>query len=169
VDSATVLQTTAALADVRIAFWLDGGWGVDALLGAQHRPHSDLDLVVTLDSVPRVITALSRFGYTDLGDFLPTRAVLRALDGRKIDLHPVTFDEYGRGWQANARPDGGDCEYPADGFTTGSINGVEVQCLAPHVQLAHHLGYDPRTHDFDDVRRIVRRFGLAVPEPYRCS
>jgi hypothetical protein len=26
-----------------ITVWLDGGWGVDALLGRQTRPHSDLD------------------------------------------------------------------------------------------------------------------------------
>lgn len=168
-DSATVLEAIAALADAGVAFWLDGGWGIDALLGAQHRPHSDLDLVVTLDSVPRVVTALYRLGYTALDDRLPTRAVLQATDGRQIDLHPVTFDEHGHGWQANARPDGGDCEYPADGFTTGSINGVEVPCLAPHVQLAHHIGYKPRTHDFDDVRRMAQRFRLVVPEPYRYS
>jgi Aminoglycoside-2''-adenylyltransferase len=32
----------AASADV----WLDGGWGVDALVGEQTREHEDLDLIV---------------------------------------------------------------------------------------------------------------------------
>jgi lincosamide nucleotidyltransferase A/C/D/E len=32
----------AASADV----WLDGGWGVDALVGEQTREHKDLDLIV---------------------------------------------------------------------------------------------------------------------------
>lgn len=26
--------------------WLDGGWGVDALLGRQTRPHDDMDIVI---------------------------------------------------------------------------------------------------------------------------
>jgi len=26
--------------------WLDGGWGVDALLGQQTRLHSDLDIII---------------------------------------------------------------------------------------------------------------------------
>ena len=27
-----------------IEIWIDGGWGVDALLGTQTRPHSDVDI-----------------------------------------------------------------------------------------------------------------------------
>jgi aminoglycoside-2''-adenylyltransferase len=29
-----------------IEVWLDGGWGVDALLGRQTRPHAGLDIIV---------------------------------------------------------------------------------------------------------------------------
>jgi lincosamide nucleotidyltransferase A/C/D/E len=29
-----------------IKIWIDGGWGVDALLGKQTRTHADLDIVV---------------------------------------------------------------------------------------------------------------------------
>ena len=29
-----------------IAIWLDGGWGVDALLGEETRVHNDIDLFV---------------------------------------------------------------------------------------------------------------------------
>ncbi|WP_445256543.1 nucleotidyltransferase domain-containing protein [Nocardioides aurantiacus] len=36
-----------ALDDLGAAYWLDGGWGVDALLGDQTRPHGDVDLVCT--------------------------------------------------------------------------------------------------------------------------
>ena len=38
--------------------WLDGGWGVDALLGAQTRPHGDLDVIVSQRDVPRLCEAL---------------------------------------------------------------------------------------------------------------
>jgi Aminoglycoside-2''-adenylyltransferase len=30
----------------RIEFYVDGGWGVDALLGKQTRPHADLDIAI---------------------------------------------------------------------------------------------------------------------------
>jgi lincosamide nucleotidyltransferase A/C/D/E len=32
-----------------LVVWLDGGWGVDALLGYRSRPHQDLDLVIARD------------------------------------------------------------------------------------------------------------------------
>lgn len=41
--------------DVRL--WVDGGWGVDALLGRQTRPHKDFDAIAALDDLP----ALTRF------------------------------------------------------------------------------------------------------------
>jgi lincosamide nucleotidyltransferase A/C/D/E len=31
--------------------WLDGGWGVDALLHEQTRPHKDMDVVVRVSDV----------------------------------------------------------------------------------------------------------------------
>ena len=37
-----------------IDVWLDGGWGVDALVGAQTRPHADLDIIVSQDDIPRL-------------------------------------------------------------------------------------------------------------------
>ncbi|MGH8515394.1 MAG: nucleotidyltransferase domain-containing protein [Gammaproteobacteria bacterium] len=34
-----------------------GGWGIDALLGAQTRPHKDLDLLIRLEDVAKVASA----------------------------------------------------------------------------------------------------------------
>ena len=41
-----VALVVTALAEAGVAAWLDGGWGVDALLGEQTREHDDLDLVM---------------------------------------------------------------------------------------------------------------------------
>ncbi|HEV8651819.1 MAG TPA: hypothetical protein VG276_21080, partial [Actinomycetes bacterium] len=38
-----VLEIVGRLERAGVAVWLDDGWGVDALLGAQHRPHRDVD------------------------------------------------------------------------------------------------------------------------------
>ena len=36
----------------RIRFWVMGGWGVDALLHRETRPHIDLDILVVLGDLP---------------------------------------------------------------------------------------------------------------------
>ena len=52
-----VLEVIATLEEASVRVWLDGGWGVDALLGEQTRNHADLDLnasnvvIVGLDTV----------------------------------------------------------------------------------------------------------------------
>ncbi len=48
----TVTALCRAFETAGLAFWIDGGWGVDALLGRQTRPHSDLDLAVHLADEP---------------------------------------------------------------------------------------------------------------------
>jgi lincosamide nucleotidyltransferase A/C/D/E len=165
-EASDVLDVTTALRHARVDFWLDGGWGVDALLCSQQRPHDDLDLVVPLDSIERVCAVLATVGYRVSEDSLPTRAVLRDQDGRQVDLHPISFDASGTGWQAGAGPNGDDCEYPAQDFTTGRVGASSLGCLSPKLQLAHHVGYVPRPHDRDDMTRLATRFGLVLPPPY---
>src|SRR5689334_17083596 len=161
-----VLIVTGALEQAGIAFWVDGGWGIDALLGAEHRSHDDLDLVVQLDAVPEVCDVLAAHSYAIAEDHLPTRAVLRDSHGRQVDLHPIMFDDVGDGWQARGMPNGDDCRYPASGFATGRVGDAVVGCLSAEVQLAHHSGYAPRDRDRDDMARLAERFALALPEPY---
>ncbi len=56
-----VIDLLAALDAGGLAYWVDGGWGLDALLGRQTRTHRDLDLGVRLDDVPRIETLLPQF------------------------------------------------------------------------------------------------------------
>ena len=37
-----------------ITLWIDGGWGVDALLAEQTRPHTDLDVTVKKVDLPKL-------------------------------------------------------------------------------------------------------------------
>ena len=46
-----------------IRIWLVGGWGVDALIGEQTRPHKDLDFLMLLEDVSRLRALLERDGY----------------------------------------------------------------------------------------------------------
>ncbi|MGZ4691244.1 MAG: nucleotidyltransferase domain-containing protein [Acidimicrobiia bacterium] len=157
-----VLSVLDALQADGLRVWLDGGWGIDALLGEQTRDHDDVDIVVELDALPDVITTLGRLGFDQVEDHAPTRVVLRALDGRQADLHPVAFAEDGTGWQRGANPDGSDCPYPASGFTDGRVLDRVVPCLTAELQAEHHRYYEPRDRDRADMARLAERFGLPL-------
>lgn len=155
----------AALGEARAPAWIDGGWGVDALLGAQTRAHADLDLVIALEHVPAAVDALAPLGFRLAEDELPTRFVLATAAGRRVDFHTVAFDTEGAGWQE--LQDHRRFRYPPEGFRSiGAIDGRSVPCLSAAVQLACHLGYEPDATDRGDMAALAARFGLELPPPY---
>jgi len=160
-----VLEVLEHLAGHDIDVWLDGGWGIDALVARQTRPHGDLDLVVAQGDLPRAEAALAGAGFKRVPDVtpgLPARLALSATGERRVDLHPVLFDDYGNGWQPlGAGAWGG---YPADGLAgSGAIAGRDVCCLTPELQLRHHLGYQLAESDRHDLRLLAQHFGIALP------
>ena len=162
-----VLKVIDALEEWNLQVWIDGGWGVDALLGEVTRTHDDVDLVVELTALGSVFECLSNpriFCHRE--PCLRSGVVLTSPDGRQVDLHPVTLDENGTGWQTRAAPDGSDCPYPAVGFTVGRIMDLPVPCLSAELQLEHHNGYIPRDRDREDMGRLASRFGLELPASF---
>jgi lincosamide nucleotidyltransferase A/C/D/E len=166
--SAEVARIVAYLEEAGVRIWLDGGRGVDALVGEETRAHSDLDAVVELDEMGSVIAVLARRGFRVEVDDRPTRLVLTASDGKRVDLHPLVFDEEGNGRQIGAGANGGDAVYPAQGLTgKGIVCGRPVACLTPELLLRHHTGYEPTSKDRHNVRLLCERFGLPPPAGYR--
>ena len=160
-----VIQIVERHESVGITIWLDGGWGVDALLGEQTRPHDDLDVVMALDDGDAACRALSDLGYLVHEDERPTRFVLRGPTDRRIDVHTVTFDDAGGGIQV--LQDGTPWRYPPEGFAgTGLVAGRPVRCLTAEIQLLCHLGYEPDETDRQDMTRLAVRFGLTLPPPF---
>lgn len=160
-----VLEAVSRLEAAGIATWLDGGWGVDALLGSETRPHDDLDIVVAVAQLDNARDALRALGYVLAVDELPTRCVLRDPADRRIDVHPVTIGPTGEGRQR--LPDGTDGIYPAEGFGgQGIVGGEPVRCITADVQIRHHLGYEPDDDDRYDVRLLCERFGLELPAAF---
>ncbi len=144
-----------------IEVWLDGGWGVDALLGEQTREHDDLDLVVARSDVPLLSGVLGRDGYEVAKGQLPTCVVLLDPAGRQVDVHPVEFDEAGDG--IYRMEDGSDWAYPARGFAgKGRVLGREVRCLTPEVQVLCHAGYELAETDHHDLAVLRDRFGIST-------
>ena len=66
-----VLELFAVLRSIGVQATLDGGWGVDALLGRETRAHEDLDLVVALADAPRIERALAPLGFALREDHRP--------------------------------------------------------------------------------------------------
>jgi lincosamide nucleotidyltransferase A/C/D/E len=161
---ADLLEAVDALAG--LGFWLDGGWGIDVLLGEQTRDHSDLDAAIDRDDLGEADRRLRGFGYersqeVDPDD--PARHVMRDTRGRQIDFHVLEFDANGDGWQTLA--DGQRLRYPAaDLAATGQIGGRTVPCISPALQLRHHSSYDATERDRNDMGRLASRFGLDLPD-----
>ncbi|HXR11008.1 MAG TPA: hypothetical protein VN770_01830, partial [Gaiellaceae bacterium] len=70
---------------VGLTVWLDGGWGVDALLGRQTRAHDDLDLVVAIGDVPALEDELAVLGYKRAGGVPPKSFDSVDAHGRQVD------------------------------------------------------------------------------------
>jgi lincosamide nucleotidyltransferase A/C/D/E len=159
-----VLVLLDVLSALRVKAVLDGGWGIDALLGRQTREHEDLDLVVELADVKRIQAALHPQGFALHEDHLPVRFVLRSQAGEQIDFHTVTFDAEGGGLQT--QPGGGVFRYPPEGFVRGRVVNREVPCISAEVQILCHLGYAPSPKDVRDVLALCEALGLPIPAPY---
>jgi lincosamide nucleotidyltransferase A/C/D/E len=144
-----------------IAAWLDGGWGVDALLGEQMREHDDLDLVVELADVPALTRVLEAAGYDVVAGGAPKSFAAVDVDGRQVDVHPVVFDD-ARGGGVYLMDDDREWVYPAAGFEgRGRVAGRPVRCLSPEVQVLVHDGYELAEKDYEELRLLHERFGVG--------
>ena len=165
IDAADASRILGQLEAAGLVVWLDGGWGVDALVGSQTRPHQDLDLVIAREDLAAAQETLAAAGFSHYATAvpgLPARLVLADDAGRQVDLHPVIFDRHGNGWQDLGADAWGD--YPAEELTaTGVIAGRSVRCKTPTLEVRHRLGYPLTATDRHDLALLARRFGVAVP------
>jgi lincosamide nucleotidyltransferase A/C/D/E len=152
-----------ALNDAVITVWLDGGWGVDALLETQTRSHKDVDIILRVADVPQLQKLLAMRGFTVREGTLPTSFVLADGAGLEIDVHAVVFDADGNG--VYRMQNGKDWIYPAEGFGgRGVVDGVPVRCLSPTTQvLCYAHGYMPIEKDRRDMELLQNRFGVELP------
>jgi FMN phosphatase YigB (HAD superfamily) len=150
-----------------IEVWVGGGWGVDALLGKQSRPHDDLDLAMRHSDLGRLNKALGAAGFRRVEGGRPFNFVMTDSRGREVDVHTVVFDAAGNGLYGPQAEGGSGEMWPAASFEgKGMINGESVQCMTAEYQVASHTGYDLGEADFHDVYALHHRFGVALPDDY---
>jgi lincosamide nucleotidyltransferase A/C/D/E len=161
--SSALVELLRWLDDAAIPVWLDGGWGVDALLQTQTRPHKDVDLVLQVADVPKVQEILGRRGFAIQQGTPPHSFVLANGAGLEVDIHAVNFDDDGNG--IYRMENGQDWIYPAEGFGGhGVVEGRSVRCLSPTTQvLCHAYGYTPTEKDFRDMELLRQCFGVELP------
>jgi lincosamide nucleotidyltransferase A/C/D/E len=140
---------------------VDGGWGVDALLGKQSRPHLDLDIAVEHRFVEPLRLLLQSRGYRDIprNDSHTYNFVMGDSNGHLIDIHSYEFDK--------------NCQllcgiaYPFDSLLgSGTIADRVVRCITPERMVEFHDAYQGDADDRQDVLALCQKFDIAVPQQY---
>lgn len=161
-----VLRLYRSLERLSVEIWIDGGWGVDALLGEQTRAHKDLDIVIQQKDVTKLRRWLVSRGYEDTKTDIarPHNFVLGDAKSHEIDVHVIVFDEEGNGIYGPV--ENGEM-YPAASLTgTGTIDDCRVRCISPEWVVKFHHGYELKDKDLRDVAAICEKFGIVLPDEY---
>jgi lincosamide nucleotidyltransferase A/C/D/E len=162
-DAAALLEVIDCLEGQGVDVWLDGGWGVDALLERETREHDDLDLVAELRDSDRIIELLRGLGYELVPGDPPMSFAMVDQVRRQVDVHLVTFDRAGGG--VYEMGEGRQWVYPAAGFRgRGSVAGRPVRCLSAAVQVLVHSGYELTEKDYRELYLLRERFGVELPD-----
>ncbi|MDX6496881.1 MAG: lincosamide nucleotidyltransferase [Blastocatellia bacterium] len=87
-----------------IEVWLDGGWAVDAVLGAQTRPHKDVDIILRLADLPKLRETLDHRGFEIRDSSTESNFVLANSSGLESMFTPSSLIETATGytgWQTD--------------------------------------------------------------------
>jgi lincosamide nucleotidyltransferase A/C/D/E len=154
-----VIELYNGLENLGIKIWIDGGWGVDVLLGKQTRPHKDLDIAIQEKDVPELRKMLTAKGFKQVREDSKWNFVLSDEPGHEVDVHSFVFSDEGEVIEG--------IMYPAESLTgTGIINGHSLQCIKAEYAVKFHNGYELQEKDFRDVAAICEKFNLQLPEAY---
>jgi lincosamide nucleotidyltransferase A/C/D/E len=160
-DAADVLEILDRLDAAGVEWWINGGWGVDALLGRETRRHNDLDFATPAEAIERLSAVFPEFRHVDQEEW-PSAYVLRDSQGRELDFHPLRFDAEGNGWQ----PQIGAAEalWPREALEgRGRIGGREVRCMSAEFEVQSHLYAGHDDVDWADVAALCQRFEFPLP------
>lgn len=147
-----VIEVLAALDAAGIDYWVDGGWGIDALVGEQTRTHHDLDLGVSGDDVARIEALLPQFRReSEEASFYTDEC------GRAVDLMVVDRSRVGEFKQQ--LPEGGQLRYAErETHASGYIGGRLVRCATVALQREHRDHANATAQDRMDIE-ILNQVG----------
>jgi len=144
-----------------VPIWVDGGWGVDALLEEQSREHADLDIAIDHQHEAAMKELLAAQGYKVVQTNEKTDWNYVLGDGQhEIDVHVFGFDQAGNNIYGT--------KYPKDSLTgTGKLNGVSVRCIDAKWMVQFKSHPDQSEVDRFDQQKLCQKFGLTAPPLYK--
>jgi lincosamide nucleotidyltransferase A/C/D/E len=153
----------------QIELYIDGGWGVDALIDRQTRTHADLDIAVQHKDVAQIRVLLEARGYRDVPrqDTSDYNFVMGDDRGHHIDIHSYTFVGVASPTENRSGNNVYGIAYPFESLTgTGLINGHPVKCISPEWMVKFHCGYEFDENDYRDVKALCQHFEIEMPLEY---
>ena len=148
--------------ELDITVRIDGGWGVDALLGECTRDHQDLDIIISWEDSAILTEALYQHGFIDIytDDRKDRNFVMgHRLHGR-IDFHVIELTEGGGAIYGPGEIDWVITESELN--AVGTIGEREVRCLSVDYQVRSHAGYTLQDTDFADLRALHEKYGVTL-------
>ncbi|MDR1615633.1 MAG: hypothetical protein LBR98_01230 [Syntrophomonadaceae bacterium] len=144
-DEQDVVSLLSTAARIGVTVWVDGGWGVDALLGRQTREHDDIDILIEQRNAACFIGELKRAGYAEkrVSCTTPCHSV-RVQSGLAVDPHLSEFDKAGAALYV----------------------GETCPAWIPGYQGGFRKGYEHDENDVRDVRLPCEASNLPLPEGY---
>jgi lincosamide nucleotidyltransferase A/C/D/E len=138
--------------------YVDGGWGVDALLRRQTRRHLDLDIALPAAEASFLRALLTEMSFEQIhtNDTWEHNWVMQDPNQRRVDIHTYVLDESGRNC--------GGLAYEGRHLTGyGTIGDRAVRCISVDAMIEFHLGYEQDEDDFADVLALCETFGRTLP------
>ena len=175
VSAEDVISIYHRLSNNGIQIWLTGGWGIDALLGEQTRPHKDLDAFLLVDDVVRMCEILAEDGFSmkelwsenswvfdGKGNKTATAFVLQDPKGREFDAHALRFDDQGNGVPVWKKTEGF-IFMKGNLAGEGIVAGFPVNCITPEMQVICHEGYGLPDVQLRDLELLHEKFIVEHP------
>ena len=148
--------------ELGVEVWIDGGWGIDALLGKCTRNHGDLDIMIAWTDSALLTEALLARGFVHI--YTADRKSRNFVMGHRahglIDFHVIERTEEGGGVYGL-----GEIDWVIDASelnAVGFIGGRKVQCLSVDYQVRSHAGYTLGKTDFADLQALHERYGVEL-------
>lgn len=147
--AAQAVELCDALQVAGVRYWVIGGWGVDAILGRETRPHKDLDILAVRDDLVHLRRMFEVEGLAlshvweesrwieDVGEPWPTAFVANDSNGRALDVHLIGVLPRGAVVQHYDNP----WQLPESFTSTGTIAGRRIPCVSAVAQIRMHVGY----------------------------